>query len=212
MILALDLSTACTGWAKYKEDGTLLDFGRIVPDDKLHPFLKIKYIVSQLAWVMLEADVLVVEGIFLNTFTGGFHNVTGFELLARLSGAVINSYVQNHDVIPTIYKATEARKLVGVKATAQKAEIQLWVLRNFILGTKQIVQGGVEGIKNLDNFDAMIDSAYAELGTGTIKRPAFKSRMDKISKMIEEDTGMGEDICDAILLGRSYCNDQKKKT
>lgn len=197
MILALDLSTACTGWAKYDEIGKLLDYGRIIPDNKIHHFLKIKFVVNELAGHILEADNLVVEGIFLNTFTGGFHNVTGFELLARLSGAVINSYLQNHDVIPTVYKATEARKLVGVKSSSQKAEIQLWVIETFKVGEigKDI---------DLDDFDALIDSAYAELNSKVIKRPAFKARMDKISKMIEEATGIGEDIADAILLGRAY--------
>lgn len=197
MILSLDLSTACTGWAKYSEIGKLLDFGRIVPDDKLHNFLKIKFIVDSLAGPMFEADSLVVEGIFLNTFKGGFHNVTGFELLARLSGAVINHYVQNHAVIPTLYKATEARKLVGVKSSSQKAEIQLWVIRNFKVGT-------VAEDVDLDDFDALIDAAYAELNLKEIKRPAFKSRMDKISHMIEEATTIGEDIADAILLGKAY--------
>lgn len=198
MILALDLSTACTGWAKYSEAGKLLDYGRVIPDDKLHNFLKIKFIVDSLQGHMFEADNLVVEGIFLNTFTGGFHNVTGFELLARLSGAVINSYIDRHQALPMLYKAVEARKLVSVKSTSQKAEIQLWVIRKFQVGESAI------GEEDLHDFDALIDAAYAELNAKQIKRPAFKSRMDKISHMIEEDTGIGEDVADAILLGLAY--------
>ena len=71
-------------------------------------------------------------------------------------------------------------------------------------GTKEIVDGGIEGIKNLDDFDALIDASYAELHSEQIKRPAFKSRMDKISKMIEEATGIGEDCADALLLGEAH--------
>lgn len=203
MILSLDLSTACSGWAKYDQNGNLLDYGRITPDIKLHNFLKIKFIVDQLVPHMLEADSLVVEGIFLNTFTGGFHNVTGFELLARLSGAVINAYIQSHQILPMLYKATEARKLVEVKSSSQKAEIQLWAIRKFGVGTPSP--------DDLENFDALIDASYAELKTDQIKRPAFKSRMDKISKMIEEETGIGEDCADAILLGLAFYNDSRNK-
>lgn len=203
MILALDLSTACTGWAKYDRQGNLLEYGRIVPEDKLHNFLKIKYTVDQLIPHMLEANSLVVEGIFLNTFTGGFHNVTGFELLARLSGAVINAYCNNHPTLPMLYKATEARKLVGVKSSSQKAEIQLWVLKGF----EQVKYDMAE--VDLDDFEALIDAAYAELSAGEIKRPAFKTRMNHISKMIEEATGMGEDVADAILLGSAYVKDSR---
>lgn len=199
-MISLDLSTACTGWASYSSSGELLNYGRIVPDDKLHNFEKIKFIVDSLRAGLLEEKDLVIEGIFLNTFTGGFHNVTGFELLARLSGAVINCWLQNHDRIPVIYKATEARKLVGVKSSAQKAEIQIWVIKNFAVGTP--------GPDDLDDFDALIDATYAELNSKEITRPTFKTRMAKISRMIEEATGIGEDQADAILLGRAYFNDE----
>lgn len=204
MILALDLSLTRTGFAQFSNEGKLLNYGQITPDEKLHNFLKIKYIVDELAPLFSESDNLTVEGIFLNTFAGGFHNVTGFEILARLSGAVINSYLQKHTYIPVIYKATEARKLVGVKGSVQKAEVQLWAIRKFILGTKEIVIGGVEGIQNLEDFDALIDATYAELHSEQIKRPAFKSRMDKISSLIEETTGIGEDCADALLLGEAH--------
>ena len=43
-----------------------------------------------------------------------------------------------------------------------------------------------------------------------IKKSSFRKRsntkyknMEKISKLIEKETGHGEDVCDAILLGRS---------
>ena len=68
MILALDLSTACTGWALYNTDGALIDFGRIIPNDKDHNFLKIKFIVEKLKVLFKDSHQLIVEGIFLNTF------------------------------------------------------------------------------------------------------------------------------------------------
>lgn len=207
MILSLDLSTHRSGWAKFTREGQLIEYGQVTPDDKLHNFLKIKYTVDQLLPHMLESHSLVVEGIFLNTFTGGFHNVTGFELLARLSGAVINEYIQNHNVIPLLYKATEARKLVGIKGTAQKAEIQLWVIRTF-----NLLENCPHACEiDLTDYDALIDAAYAELNSGVIKRPAFKSRMDKISHLIEEETFIGEDCADSIVLGLAYVKDSRNE-
>lgn len=210
MILALDLSTACTGWSKYTPAGELLQFGRIIPDDKSHRFEKIKYIVNELTPLMLEAKSLVVEGIFLNTFAKGAQNVTGFELLARLSGAVINSYLQNHAILPVLYKATEARKLVGVKSSCQKAEVQVWAIRKFRLGMD--VPSCSLNLKatteeDLDNWEALIDAEYASLNAKEMVRETFKKHMSAISKTIEEETGIGEDIADAILLGLAYVKD-----
>ena len=214
MILALDLSTACVGWAKYDRSGKLLEYGRIVPPEE-HRFLKIKYLVNQLNPLMLEAQVLVVEGIFLNTFAKGAQNVTGFELLARLSGAVINSYLQNHQGLPTLYKATEARKLVGVKGSAQKAEIQLWVIRNFKVGKLIAVEddttADIQDITEeyLHDYECLIDAEYASLNAKEMVRETFKKHMSAISKKIEEETMIGEDIADAILLGLAYVKDTR---
>lgn len=205
MILALDLSTACSGWASYSSSGELMAHGRIVPDDKLHIFEKIKFIVDNLQPGMLEEKELVVEGIFLNTFAKGAHNVTGFELLARLSGAVINAWLQNHNQIPVLYKATQARKLAGVKSTCQKAEVQLWVINNF-----DVVKNKNE--EELADFDHMIEAIYAEYAEDEISKAVFKSKMNKVSQLIEESTDIGEDTADAILLGKAYVEDQRTRT
>ena len=213
MILALDLSTACTGWAKYTPSGELLDFGRIVPDDKLHRFEKIKFIVDKLVPLMLEAKSLTVEGIFLNTFAKGAQNVTGFELLARLSGAVINTYLQNHAILPVLYKATEARKLVGVKGSAQKAEVQVWAIRTFRIGMDAPVCRSLDlkstTDEELDNWENLIDAEYASLNAKEMVRETFKKHMGAISKTIEDETGIGEDVADAILLGLAYVKDSR---
>ena len=207
MILALDLSTACTGWALYNTDGALIDFGRIIPNDKDHNFLKIKFIVEKLKVLFKDSHQLIVEGIFLNTFMGqrgqATHNVTGFELLARLSGAVINSYLQTRDNLPTIYKAVEARKLVGIKGSCQKAEVQIWVLRNYRVNQNITTE-------ELDNWDCLIEAEYASFNAKEMVKSTFKSHMEKISKTIEEETGIGEDVADSILLGRSWFNDTSR--
>ena len=116
-LIALDLSTSRTGVAIFSESGELVKRFSIVPDDKLSNFHKIKFIVDELRPHFLEVDDCIIEGIFLNTFAGGLQNVTGFELLARLSGAVIDSWLHIYDKVPVLFKATEARKLAGVKSS-----------------------------------------------------------------------------------------------
>ena len=205
MILALDLSCHRTGWAEMNNDGKLIQYGQITPNDKIHNFLKIKYVVNDLVPHMMDADAIVIEGIFLNTFAGNKSNVTVFELLARLSGAVINKWLELKTIIPILYNASAARTLVGVKSSSQKADVQLWVIRKFNL---------LENLPHaceidLTNYDHLIEAAYGELKAEEIKRPAFKARMEKISKMIEEETFVGEDLADAILLGQAYLNDSR---
>jgi hypothetical protein len=206
MILALDLSTTCTGIAYFSAAGVLEQYADIVPDDKLHPFEKIHFIVTELIKHFMESDELVVEGIFLNTFAGGLHNVTGFELLARLSGAVIDEWIRMKGKIPTLLKASEARPLVGLKGSCQKAEVQLWVIRNF---TNRQFHPEVKG---LDDYDHMIDAEYAACITKDISKAVFKSHMEKISKMIQEKSGIGEDKADAILLGAAYVQRKRNQT
>lgn len=202
-ILALDLSTQNCGFAEFSNDGALLNFGNIIPDQKLHLFQKIKYVTDQLEELIKRNDVVVIEDIYLAVFNG-FRNVVGFVALARLSGAVINAWIQKHDILPVLYKATEARKLVKIKGTCQKCEVQIWVIKNF-----RVVQNNIE--KELDDWDAMIEACYAELGTKEVSRETFKKRMEKISKMIEEVTGIDENQADAILLGKAILNDQNQR-
>jgi hypothetical protein len=209
MILALDLSTTRTGWAKYNVQGELLDMGQITPPADLHPYLKIKFVDEKLYALSMDAEFLVVEGIFLNTFAGNKHNVTGFELLARLSGVIINSWLRRSMNIPTLYKATEARPLVGLKGSCQKAEVQLWVIKNFQLDHLKEIP---ELNEFIEDMEALIDAAYAEKGTKTISPAVFKSRMEKINHLIEDETDIGEDLADAILLGKAYCNGQHNKS
>ena len=87
---------------------------------------------------------------------------------------------------------------------AQKAEVQLWALRNFKINQNVTTN-------ELDDWEALIDAEYASLNAGEMKRPTFKTHMSNISKTIEEATGIGEDVADAILLGKAYVKDSRNK-
>jgi hypothetical protein len=199
-LISLDLSTARTGVSIFNENGEMLKRFSITPDYKLANFLKIKFIVDELREIFKTVDDIIVEGIFLNTFAKGTQNVTGFELLARLSGAVINEWMNQHpDKYPVLFKATEARKLVGIKGTCQKAEVQLFIARKYKFANDEM----------LDAISSMIEAENAQLIEAEFTKATYKKHMDQISKYIEGEIELGEDEADSILLGLAYFEAKK---
>lgn len=190
MNIALDLSTARCGVVEFEDDGTILKTFCITPNDKLHPFLKIKYIVDELRSHLITANNCIIEGIFLAVFAKGKSQVVGFETLARLSGAVINEWLQTHSNIPLVLKATEARKLAGANGSSQKAEIQIWVAEKFKLATEE----------QLDEFKGLVEAQKAQLNEDLFTKDTWKQHMGKISSHIEDITGLTEDVADAYIL------------
>jgi Holliday junction resolvasome RuvABC endonuclease subunit len=193
MYLCLDLSSSCTGWAKFSRDGKLLKFGRIIPDEKLDPFFRLHYVVNKVRELFTDAEDLVIEGIFLGRFKGKA-NVTTFEYLAKLSGAVIYAWISEKYKIPRIYKATEARKLAGLKGTCQKAEVQMWVIR----------QHRFSDDHKIGEWQKIMNDLNDKYLAKDISNSQFKYRAGKLSRTIGEATGIGEDIADSIVLGKAF--------
>lgn len=197
MYLTLDLSSTCTGWSKFSQDGRLLKFGRITPDEKPDPLFKLHYVVNKVRELFSDVDDLVIEGIFLGRFKGKT-NVTTFEYLAKLSGAVIYAWITEKYKLPRIYKASEARKLAGLKGTCQKAEIQIWVIRQYEFSNAQ----------NIHEWEEIVNKLNGEYQTKKISNSQFKYRVSKLSRIIDEATGIGEDIADSIVLGKAFGRDK----
>lgn len=198
MYLCLDLSSTCTGYSKFSTDGKLIKYDRIIPDVNLDPLFKLHYVVNQVKELYKDVDSLVIEGIFLGHFAGK-SNVTTFEYLAKLAGAVIYTWVAEKSKLPVIYKASQARKIAGIKGTSQKAEVQLWVIREY----------GFANEASIDEWQAVMDSLNGEFLSKEITSNQFKYRSGKLSEIIDEATGIGEDIADSIVLGRAYLNGGK---
>lgn len=197
MYLALDLSSTCTGYSKFTKDGKLLKYGRITPDDKLDPLFRLHYVVNSIKELYVDVENLIIEGIFLGRFNGKA-NVTTFEYLAKLSGAVIFTWISEKYKIPKIYKASEARKLAGIKGICQKADVQLWVLQEYKFSDS----------KNIDEWTRVMGNLNDEYSAKILTNNQFKYRANKLSQVIDEKTGIGEDIADSIVLGRAYKNDK----
>jgi hypothetical protein len=199
-IIALDLSTVRTGVCIFSETGDIIKRFSISTDEKLSNFHKIKFIVDQLHPYFREVDDIIIEDIFLNTFATGAQNVTGYCLLARLSGAVINAWLNMHDNVPVLFKATEARKLAGIKGTCQKAEVQVFICEKFKIATEE----------QIDVFKSMIEAEAGSLAEEEFTKATWKKHMQQISTYIDGETELGEDESDAILLSVAYVNGKKE--
>ena len=178
--LCLDLSYKSTGYAAFSKDGKLTRKGKIVPAKEIDKSLKIHYIVGKIKTLFKGMDNLVIEDVYVGK------NPESVIWLARLSGGVIAAWVDYKYTKPKLYKATEARALAGAKGNAHKAEIQVFVLEKYkyISAAKlNVYKNAIKGIKEL----------YKE---GQYSRGKYKYRLEKLSKQIEEETGMGEDAAD----------------
>ena len=193
-LIALDLSCHRCGVSIFDENEIVIERFSITPDNALPNFLKIKFIVDTLRSKFKEVDDCIVEDIFLAIYPGCASNVGGFALLARLSGAVINEWLNIHDKIPVLFKATEARKLAGIKGNCQKAEVQCFIARRFNLATEE----------QLDTFESMIEAENAQLIEGEFTKATWKKHMQQISTYIEGEIELGEDESDSLLLGISW--------
>jgi hypothetical protein len=190
MIIAVDASTTRTGIVKFEDSGKIISTFAITPNDKLHPYLKIKYVVDELRKHIKECNECIQEGIFLNTYASGKHGVEGFETLARLGGAIVNEWLNNHTNLPMILKANQARPLAGVNAHSHKADIQIFIAEKFKLATEE----------QIDEFRGLVYAERGALLAEEFTKETFKKHMNVISKHIEDIIGLTEDVADAYVL------------
>lgn len=87
-----------------------------------------------------------------------------------------------------------------ITQNSHKAEIQLIILSKY----------GFTGKKAIKSYQESIDEFKAQYKAKKLKKGAFKYRMDKISKEIDKNTGISEDMADAVVLGLAYYNEKLK--
>jgi len=189
--LGLDLSLKSTGYAKFTIDGKLMEKGVIAPDKELDNYFKINYITRRIEELLENVEEVAIEDLYLGK------NFAGIRNLARLSGAVINTWVNRKYKLPYIYMASHARKLVGVKGNAQKIEIQLWVAEKYKFCKPNIIT----------DYLKEIDTLKLQKSEKQLKSTKYKYRMIKLSNQFEKDTGLGNDMADAILIGLAFKED-----
>jgi len=198
--LSLDLSSKCTGWAKFSKDGKLLDKGQIVPDKNIDVYFKIHFVTEKVKELFNNVDDLIIEDIFLGTFAGKY-NVDTLKYLARLSGAILYAWIVNKYKIPKFYMASTARKLAGINGHSQKAEVQVFILEKYFDISK----------KELEKYKIEIQNIQTQLKQEEIKKSTFKAKMNKLSDIIQKETNVGEDIADALILGLAYLKEKNEQ-
>lgn len=201
-ILALDLSTKNSGWSIFSKDGKLLDTGAITPDEHIEPCFKINFLTNKIKDLFHRAEACFIEGLYYNPYGGsGFDDII---LLAHLAGAVSNEWINYKHNKPYIIKATEARKANGIKGYAHKSEIQVWVLRKYNFADKKKV---TEYEQQIAEHKAAFPTTFkrgiteAQKKVNKSNRGKLKRRLNKLSIEIKKETGIGEDIADAIIIG-----------
>lgn len=193
--LSLDLSSVCVGWSKFTKDGKLISKGRIEPATDIINYFKINYLTREIEKLYKGIAELIIEDLFYGK------NFKSIIYLARLSGAVINSWVNYKYKEPMLYMACQARKLAGLNGKAQKAEIQIAMLKKYKSAS----------VKEIAKYEVMVDTLKDQYKDKEIKKGSFKYRMTKLSKLIDKETGLGNDVADALVLGIAYCNDKRDK-
>ena len=111
-----------------------------------------------------------------------------------------NEWLNTHDKYPVLLKATETRKLVGVKTTSHKAEIQVWVAEKY----------GYATADQLDTFKCMIEAENGALLKKDFTKATWKKHMAQVSTYIEGECELDEDCADAILTGVSFFKAREK--
>lgn len=194
MYLALDLSLKCVGIARFSSDGKLLEKDRFIPSEDLPNCMKIHQITKKLRELFEGVEDLIIEDIYFGL------NAKSVLWLARLSGAVAMEWVDYSYRIPYFYPANSARKLVGIKGNAQKAEVQCWVLEKYGWAKKESLAGYKSKITKLKNRKKSKELTSSQ----------FKYRMTKLSENIDEATGISNDVADSIVIGLAYLEDIKQ--
>ena len=190
--------------------------------------LKIYYIVGKVKSMFKDIDQVIIEDVFVGV------NPASVIWLSRLSGGVIFSWVDYKYIKPKLYKATSARALAGVKGNSHKAEIQLFVIQKYKFACtalikkyeKEIIK--VKGIHDttelakqrrqlktcIKNTKMVIDRKPLKKELASIESEVKKMNarrkyhLSKVSIRIENETGIGEDLADSILLGIAYSKDK----
>jgi Holliday junction resolvasome RuvABC endonuclease subunit len=206
MHLSLDLSLKNTGYSIFSKNGHLVEKNSIIPAKELSNIFKIHYIVSRIENLYEQVTDLVIEDLYYGK------NFAGIRELARLSGAVAYSWCKSKYKEPKFYMASTARCLVGINGRAHKAEVQLHVLRKF--NPEINLNNYIQEFKELkDSYPIVTARKGVPLSVkaeSKKNKTRLKAKLNKLSNRIYEETGVGEDIADSIILGLAFIAESKK--
>lgn len=160
-----------------------------VKDKSLSEFEIIKRIVDWLFGIidpyLQRKHLLIIEDVFYGK------NFKSVKLAARMQGAFTNKYYVITGREPKYMMAISARKNLSVRTRGRKAEIQLFVIDTFKLGTVDA---------DTRNELKELVREYTEK---RISKYVFNKRTRRLSTRIKKQTGIDEHMADAIVLALS---------
>lgn len=132
LVLGLDVSTACTGWAVLDSSGKLVDVGAIELSKSPSIYTKATMVRDQLSSIKGRygiESVYIEEN--LQSFRRGFSSAKTLSTLARFNGVVSLISYEIFSVEPEHLNVNAARKSLGLKILSKKkggADTKLQVL------------------------------------------------------------------------------------
>lgn len=115
MILGLDISTSCTGWAIISDDGVPVEMGTIVLSKEKCLYSKAEKIKIALVEIMAKhsIDKIYVEE-NLQAFRSGFSSAKTISTLAKFNGITCYVAHETFGLKPTNINVNVARKTLGI--------------------------------------------------------------------------------------------------
>ncbi|KKL54588.1 hypothetical protein LCGC14_2263890, partial [marine sediment metagenome] len=193
------------------KDGKLIKKDRIIPDIDISPLMKIHFITSKIKDLFNGVEEVIIEDVYYGK------NFQSSALLLRLSGAVIDKWIEYKYKLPHLMTASHARAAAGINGHSHKAEVQAYVIDKYgVADPMKIDMYNAEINKLRKEFDVTeLSSKIRKIKTQTKEKRDLiaerkklndrrKRRMNKLSIIIGEETKIGEDIADSIILGLAY--------
>lgn len=179
-ILGIDSSSKSTGWALI-EDRKLIEYGKINPTDissycqKLNLF----YVEISKIFERFKPDKIAIEE------TVFVRNLKSFRVLARIHGVILLAAYQYLKEEPILYEPSKWKKLLDdCNGSAKKYEIQLSVSKIYKLMEITKIQGYLVRAE--------------EIKMGNFNKKEKNKIFDELGIMIYSETGINNDIADAI--------------
>lgn len=162
----------------------------------------INWLFDYLNGYIYKTHRLIIEDIFAGV------NPWSYKIVAKMMGAVSYKYSSLTGKEPILRMAVTARKLAGISARSQKAEVQLFVIDKFKLGkVNKEVRKEVLKLAPicLERFKKPTGSVSEEKlkelkKEHSKKRNRVKNKLSRLSIQIANETNINEHIADAIVL------------
>lgn len=180
VLLGLDVSSKSTGWAILEND-KLIEYGKINPTDITFHCQKLNLFFIEINKLLnkYQPDEVAIEETVYVKNSKAFRVLTRTQAMALLAAY---QYLRNE---PKLYEPSHWKKqLDGCKGNSKKCEIQLAVCRKYNLLSNNRIE--------------FFENKIVEIKNGEYNKKEKNKKYSKMSIEIYSETGINNDIADAI--------------